>query len=215
MARAGRFFYPGPRRRYTLLRGAVRALLCERLSCGNEELAFESAEHGKPYAVVRGAPAGIQFNMSDSEAHGLIAIAPAGRVGVDVEERSVERDIDGLAETVFGRDEQAHVAAARGQARVHRFYRLWTMKEALLKALGTGLALDVSTFQVPPALLRGEAVAEFRFPHLPETRWRVEDLGTEDFAAAIAHEIVADPESVSGEDVIGTPLARGLRKTRE
>ena len=215
VARADRFLYPGPRRRYVLLRASARALLCERLSCSNDDLTFESAEHGKPYAVVRGAAADIEFNMSDSGAHGLIAITPAGRIGIDVEERSDKRDIDGLAETVFGREEQDYVASATGRERVERFYRLWTMKEALVKALGTGLRLDVSGFQVPAALLRGEAAAEFRFPHLPETRWRVEDLGTEGFAAAIAHEIVPDAAGASREKAPGAPVARGLDRARE
>lgn len=196
--RADRFLYPGPRRRYVLLRAALRTLLCDRLGCDNDDLAFQTAEHGKPYAVVHGDPASLQFNVSDSGAHGLIAIAPAGRLGIDVEERSDKRDLDGLSETVFGPDERAVVAAAAGQHKIDRFYRLWTVKEALLKALGTGLYLDVAGFQAPAALLRGESGAEFRFPHLPDVAWWVEDLGAADFAAALAHEMVtgaARPES--------------------
>ena len=188
-ARAARFLYAGPRRRYVLLRGALRSMLCDRLNCKNDDLAFESAEHGKPFAVVEGAPARIQFNMSDSGVHGLIAIAPVGQIGIDVEERSTARDLDGLSETVFGPDEQACVASVHGWEKAERFYRLWTMKEALVKALGTGLYLDVSGFQVPSELLQGESSAMFRFPHLAGIRWRVEDLSTEDFAAAIAHEM--------------------------
>lgn len=206
-ARAARFLYEGPRRRYILLRGALRSLLCDRLRCRNNDLVFESAKHGKPFVVVEGAPAGIQFNMSDSGVHGLIAIAPRGRIGIDAEERSVRRDIDGLSETVFGREEQITVASAKGEQKVERFYRLWTMKEALVKALGTGLYLDVSGFQVPPELLRGESAAVFQFPHLVETRWWVEDLGTDDFAAAIAHEIVTERKEVSREDAPGARSA--------
>ena len=189
--RADRFAYPGPRRRYVLLRAALRALLCDRLGCRNDDLAFRAAEHGKPYAVVGGDPTSLQYNVSDSGSHGLIAIAPAGRLGIDVEERSGKRDLDSLSETVFGPDERAVVAAAAGQQKIDRFYRLWTVKEALLKALGTGLYLDVAGFQAPAALLRGESGAEFRFPHLPDVAWWVEDLGAAGFAAAIAHEIVA------------------------
>lgn len=197
LARAGRFLYPGPRRRYILLRGAVRSLLCERLSCGNEELTFKSAEHGKPFAVVRGTPADIHFNMSDSGNSGLIAIVPRGRIGIDLEERTENRDLEGLAETVFGQEEQAAFASASGQRRVECFYRLWTYKEALLKSLGTGLYLDVAGFQVPAAILSGESGAVFRFPHLPDVGWWIEDIGTADFAAAIAHEVVPGLEQGS------------------
>ena len=108
-----------------------------------------------------------------------------------MEERSDKRDLDGLAQTVSGPDERAAVTAAAGKQKIHRFYHLGTVKEALLKALGTGLYLDVSTFQAPTALLRGESGAEFRFPHLPDVAWWVEDLGAGDFAATIAHEMVS------------------------
>ena len=215
--RAGRFLYPGPRRRFILLRAALRSLLCDRIGCDNDALAFRAAEHGKPYAVVHGEPASVQFNVSDSGAHGLIGLAPAGRLGIDVEERSARRDIDGLIDTVFGLDERAAVASAAGAQRIERFYRLWTVKEALLKALGTGLYLDVAGFQAPAALLRGESGAEFRFPHLPTVAWWVEDVSTGDFAAAIAHEIVASSASPGAEDnaqrrVRTMPLALSLSK---
>ena len=205
--RADRFLYPGPRRRYVLLRAALRSLLCDRLGCGNDALSFPRSAQGKPYAVVHGTPASIQFNVSDSGNHGLIAIAPVGSVGIDVEERSVNRDLDGLAEMVFDADEQASMLTVSGERRVERFYRLWTAKEALVKALGAGLYLDVSTFQAPLALLRGSTGAEFRFPHLPEVAWWVEDLGTSDFAAAIAHEMTAGAGAAAPESEHGEPVA--------
>ena len=184
-------------------------MLCDRLNCKNSDLAFESAEHGKPFAVVKGAPARIQFNMSDSGRHGLIAIVADGRIGIDVEERSTARDLEGLSETVFGPDEQACVGSVKGAQQVERFYRLWTMKEALVKALGTGLYLDVSSFQVPAALLDGESRAEFQFPQLPGDRWWVEDLGVEEFAAAIAHEMVplsgAEVQEAAGDALPSAP----------
>ena len=196
LQRADRFLYPGPRRRFILLRAALRSLLCDRLGCGNDALSFQTAKHGKPYAVVHGAPASIQFNVSDSGMHGLIAVAPAGSVGIDVEERSVNRDLDGMAEMVFDAEERALVIGAAGEQKVERFYRLWTAKEALVKALGTGLYLDVSTFKAPLTLQRGRTGAEFRFPHLPEVAWWVEDLGTSDFAAAIAHEMTTGTDAI-------------------
>lgn len=205
-ARADRFLYPGPRRRYILLRAAVRSLLCDRLSCANWELSFETGEHGKPYPVVRGAPADIHFNMSDSGNCGLIAITREGRIGIDLEERTENRDLEGLVATVFGHDEQAAFASASGRDRVERFYRLWTYKEALLKALGTGLYLDVSGFQVPAAILSGKMGAVFRFPHMPGVRWWIEDIGTADFAAAIAHEVVVEANRVT---LGSAPAGRG------
>ena len=188
-ARLRRFVLEGPRRRFTLCRAALRAILCDQLGCENERLAFGASEYGKPFALVGGAPAAISFNVSHSGSHGLIAFAPAGRLGVDIEERTDRRDIDLLGEAVFGPAERAALALTSGHAKTHLFFRLWTIKEALMKAHGAGFRLDASSFETPPAMLRGTRKARFRLPQLPDVAWRLEDLGNERFAAAIAHEV--------------------------
>ena len=184
-----RFVVEGPRRRFTLCRAALRAILCDQLACENEQLAFGASEYGKPFALVDGAPATISFNVSHSGSHGLIAFAPAGRLGVDIEERTDRRDIDLLGEAVFGPAERASLDLTSGHAKTHLFFRLWTIKEALMKAHGAGFRLDASSFEAPPTMLRGMSKAMFRLPQLPDVTWLVEDLGNERFAAAIAHEV--------------------------
>ncbi len=126
--------------------------------------------------------------------HGLLALAPHGRLGVDVEERRPRHDPDGHIRKVFAPREQEALAAARGARKTRMFFRLWTLKEAVIKALGTGFSLDTSTFEIPSSMYRrGARRASFRLPHLPHVRWRLEDLGNTDFAAAIAVELLPDP----------------------
>ena len=180
---------PGPRRRFALCRAALRAILCRQLGCSNERLSFGSSDHGKPFALVDEEPAAISFNLSHSGKHGLIALVPRGRLGVDVEECVPRRDFDELSEAVFGPHEQSALACVRGRDRVQLFFRLWTIKEALVKALGLGFTFDVSQFEVPQALHQ-ERMSMFRFPQLPEVHWHVEYIGNENFSAAIAHELV-------------------------
>ena len=186
--RGQHFVYDGPRRRFALCRAALRSILCNRLGCENKQLEFETAEHGKPMALVDGTPVSVSFNVSHSGEHGLIGIAPEGRLGVDVEERVPHRNMDLLIEGVFGPSEQGEFASTRGCDKVHLFFRLWTIKEALIKALGTGFTLDPSTFQVPPDMISGETTFAMKLPQAPEVTWQVEDLGNERFAAAIAQE---------------------------
>ncbi|MCY4451964.1 MAG: 4'-phosphopantetheinyl transferase superfamily protein [Immundisolibacterales bacterium] len=198
-SRLARFTHPRRRREFVRCRAALRAALCARLDCANGQLSFRDTERGKPLALLRGGPAPASFSVSHSGRHGLLAFARGGRIGVDVEERVAWRDLDALIAAVLTRDERAELASSGGGDRIARFFTLWTIKEALLKALGTGLQLDVAGFEVPPAMRRGGTTGEFRFPHLPAVAWGIENLGNEHFAAALAHERPSEPGAHPGE----------------
>ena len=105
---------------------------------------------------------------------------------MDVEERTDRRDFDRLIEAAFGPNEQVDLKQERASGKYQLFYKLWTVKEALIKALGTGLSLDPATFEAPSAIRQGATTSMYRFPNIPEVNWQVEDLGNERFAAAIA-----------------------------
>ena len=189
LAESRNFVHMGARRRYVLCRAALRAILCVNLGCENERLTFGEHRHGKPYALVDAIPAQISFNVSHSGKHGLVAVAPEGQIGVDVEERTTRRDFSRLIEAAFGPDEQSGLKLEHARGEFQLFFKLWTVKEALIKALGTGLSLDPATFEAPERILRGDRVGTLRFPQAPLVRWRVEDIGNEEFAAALAFDV--------------------------
>ncbi len=188
LSRLDRFRFPGAGRRFTLCRSALRAILSCVLHCGNSQISFPTGAHGKPFATVCGSPAPVDFSVSHSGSHGLIAISQNGHVGVDVEERAPRRHLEGLIETVMGPEERAELSALSGRRQLHRFLRIWTFKEALLKASGTGLYTDMSRVQVPQDIRRGGTRGSYRFPDSPSVTWGLSDLGNDDFAAALAWE---------------------------
>lgn len=174
-------------------------MLCERLPCTNEELRFVALEHGKPAAFVGKTPVSASFNVSHGGNHGLIAFAPQGRLGVDIEERHLRHDPDGEIRKVFTPDEQDALASAAGELKTRLFFKLWTLKEAVIKALGTGFSLDTAKFELPRPMYRdGQRQARFELPPLrqlprhPRVSWRLDDLGTDDFAAAVARELTPE-----------------------
>lgn len=190
-SRSDRFQHAPARRHFVLCRAALRSLLCTQLGCDDERLSFAAAEGGKPFALVDGRPVDLGFNVSHSGRHGLIALAPGGRVGVDVEERVARRDFDRLIEAVFGPEEQADLAAVAGPERIRLFFRLWTLKEAVAKALGAGLSFDVSGFEIPAAIRSGARQGALRIPQIPDVQWQLADIGDERFAAAAAQQAPA------------------------
>ena len=194
-ARWRRFLSERARREYALSRAALRVSLCDRLGCEGRALSFGYGEHGKPFARIDGAYVEIGFNVSHSGRHGLIALAAHDGIGIDVEERVAQRDLEGIGGLVYGPAERRSLAIATGDDKVHLFYRLWSMKEALIKAIGAGFSLSPSRFEIPEAMLRGDRSGSFRFRHAPESEWRLLDLGEPRFAAALAYRL---PSQSSG-----------------
>ena len=184
-----RFVVKGAGRRFSLCRAALRINLAERLGCTNDELSFGYLEHGKPFAKVNGTRSAVNFNVSHSGSHGLIAFAEHQYLGVDLEERAPGRNFDGIGSSVYGPAEQRALTAAQGRKKADLFYRFWSLKEALIKALGTGFSLNPSRFEVPRSMLEGDRTSVFRFPHRSSDRFWLEDLGETRFAAAIAYRL--------------------------
>ncbi len=189
LERWNRFRVDRPRREFALCRAALRYLLCLQLGCENSQLTFGLARYGKPFALMDGRPVGIRFNVTHSDPHGLITITRGVRVGIDVEQSSRLRDFDGIATMVFGPNEQAEIASLSGEEKARLFFRFWTLKEALVKALGTGLTTKLTEVEISPEIRQGAPRGVFRFPDRPETSWALEDLSTPEYAAAIASEI--------------------------
>lgn len=147
--------------------------------------------------MLRGKRIKTSFNISHSGKHGLIAFAPHGQLGVDIEERVAREDIDDLSQMVYGPNERSALALADGQRKIDLFFKFWTIKEALIKAVGMGFSLDPSSFEIPSAMYSG-TTSVFQFPQMPTTKWQIEYIGNEEFAAAVAHEAIAQP---SGEQL--------------
>lgn len=144
--RADRFVYDRHRRRYTVAQGHLRRVLGQLTDTSPEQIRFRFGEHGKPFL-----PGGPSFNQSHSEERIMIAVATDGRLGVDIEEIRPVKYLLGLADKNFAKDEAALLHATPDPERFTVFFRLWTRKEAFLKALGFGLTHPLRSFSVDPA----------------------------------------------------------------
>jgi len=91
--------------------------------------------------VVAAADAAAAYSLSHSAGHAaLLTTSLALRVGVDLEVAK-ERDLARIARFAFSVAEAELVeSASSSEVRAEIFYTLWTLKEALAKALGLALA---------------------------------------------------------------------------
>jgi len=185
--RAERFAVDRPRRQFVITRAALRLLLAARLDCPPHVLGFATGPHGKPFLVSDGA-APLCFNVSHSGARALVAIGPA-ELGVDIEDLARDGDLELVAKRVFTAAEQAALKARAGAGRAALFFRLWTVKEALIKARGSGFAYPPARFEVPEPLRSGAAEATFTFPGEAAPVWRISDLSADGYGAALAQAV--------------------------
>ncbi len=180
------------KREFILCRAALRVIVCQRLECLNRDLSFGLSHYGKPFALVDGVRTSISFNVSHSGLHGLIAVASTGRIGVDVEERRTRPDLAGTVQTIMSPLETRVLIGHPNSEVDYHLYRVWTLKEALAKAVGLGFSLNLTRFSLPTAVLDGQRIGELRLPHAPSVRWRLEDLGNSLYAAALVLELTQD-----------------------
>lgn len=120
--------------------GAWRPVLARYAGLPAAALTLTADTYGKPHLA---APSSLAFNLSHCGDIVLLAIARGVEPGVDVEALRPRPRALQLAQRYFTADETAALAALPGDDRQQAFYRLWTAKEAVLKALGRGLAFGL------------------------------------------------------------------------
>jgi 4'-phosphopantetheinyl transferase len=123
-------------------RGPLRALLGVYLGLPADAVVLVEGEHGRPEL----APPWNQFlhfNWSHSGGKAVIVVAHGLVPGIDIERIRPRPRSPELAERFFHPDEAAELSALDESVRTHAFLQLWTGKEAVLKALGRGIAFGL------------------------------------------------------------------------
>ena len=160
--RAQRYVREDAARTFVGFRAQVRLVLGALLQRSPESLEFEYGPAHKP----RLRDGSLEFNLSHSGDLALLAVAAADSVGIDVERVVESIDLLSIAERVFQPDERAIICGETGEPSACRFFEQWTLKEALLKATGTG-------FQIDPASI---SIGRRRVVTLGGVAWRLELL---------------------------------------
>ncbi|WP_395664326.1 4'-phosphopantetheinyl transferase family protein [Methylocella sp.] len=146
LARAERFFRLEDKARFLIARATLRRLLGRRLGRRPSDFDFAATAHGRPYLAHRPE---LSFNVSHSGSHALVALSDGRPVGVDIE---AARDLPDALDLsgLFFHEAEHRAIASRPDAteRLAAFYRVWTAKEAVLKALGLGIAGHLKNFEI-------------------------------------------------------------------
>lgn len=124
----------------------LRTVLTEYLGVDAAALEIGTGRHGKPYLSSPCFP--IEFNLSHSGEWMLLAISQSHEVGIDLEIERTDFDYAGLSRSFFSEKECASLQRASPVNRHRDFLRIWTRKEALAKAIGSGLSMPFRNVDV-------------------------------------------------------------------
>jgi 4'-phosphopantetheinyl transferase len=151
---ADRFATPRLRTHYSAAHAGLRQALAHYRDDSARE-PFTLNRYGKP----EWPQSAVSFNLTHSGDLAACVIADGMAVGIDIEQIKPLDDLPSIAALVFSDRERALLAAADPDQRLKLFYRLWVMKEAIIKALGLGFSYPATEFGLTTPLNEAQMVA--------------------------------------------------------
>ena len=131
-------------RRFTVRRGHLRKILASYVGASANALVLGVGTHGKPFLEL---PAGqIHFNMSHSGGLMMLVVSPDCPIGADIEK--ITHMTEDIACVAFTERERKDFPELNHPLRLRRLFKLWTCKEAVLKAYGTGLMVEPKDLEI-------------------------------------------------------------------
>ncbi len=150
LKRAGQFLAPEESRRFVAARAGIRRILGGILGKSPDWLCFEYSKNGKPSLACQRGKAGLRFSLSHSGDVALLVAAYGLELGADLEHEQDGFEAGDVAGLAFSPSELDWLQGSRESERQSAFFRIWTLKEAVLKAKALGMASGLGAFQVLP-----------------------------------------------------------------
>ncbi|MFM0168278.1 4'-phosphopantetheinyl transferase family protein [Paraburkholderia sediminicola] len=133
--------------RFATVRAALREELARRLDIAAQAVRFALDANHRPHLADSDR---FDFNVSHAGAHGLIAMSPVRRVGVDIEQCSDKFDWHSIAALTLDPEEAAWIERLDAGRQSAAFYDAWVAKEALVKTTGAGITRGLQHLTVLP-----------------------------------------------------------------
>jgi len=146
IAKSERFHYQKDRQSYIIVHGLIRWISGNLLGMEPKAIRIDYNAYGKPF--IPNNTGNIFFNVSHSSGASVLAFDQGHEIGADIEKIDPDFDFQPIIQRFFTEKENRFINEP-GKQSSHRFYKLWTRKEAFLKALAIGITenLDVEVFR--------------------------------------------------------------------
>ena len=135
------------------------------------------------------------FNLSHSHGRAVLAVGRTPELGVDIEFTGMKRRVAQIAYRYFADEEIQALLALSHSDQSSRFYELWSLKEAYIKARGLGFAIPLRSFAYSFSPDRLE-LNEMSRSSAAQWRWQTWQLHTGQlYALALAVQLQAGDAS--------------------
>lgn len=156
-------------RHFVCARGTLREILSQYTGVSPKHLNIAQGRGGKPY--LHDLPDdGLRFNLAHAGDYAVYAISWGSDIGVDLEQIAPRHADPQLWPHALSAREIDTLNTVPEEARPETVARLWTRKEAVLKATGRGLAYPISSLELSRNPESGDSVAQL------DGFWHVIDL---------------------------------------
>ncbi|MGJ8639254.1 MAG: 4'-phosphopantetheinyl transferase family protein [Opitutaceae bacterium] len=141
-ARHSNFRFSKDREHYLLAHYMLRTII--EFYCGSEVAGreFVTNSYGKPSI----GNSVFEFNLSHSGEYAVVACSMKIPLGVDVEKKRSDFDYLEVGEHFFTYEECCHIRSSDDSE--DTFFRYWTIKEAIVKAIGQGLSVGLNSISL-------------------------------------------------------------------
>ncbi len=152
--RTGEYKLVADRERYIQAHLFLREVLSKYINVAPADIVFNYTTYGQPILVqmVRDEP--VHFNISYCGTWVMVGVA-SNPIGVDVERiRDIEdEDMDRLSQTLFSAAERRYLQLIDNLPEKREyFFKVWTLKEAFIKGIGTGVSYGLQRFTALPGM---------------------------------------------------------------
>ncbi len=144
--RARRFHFAKDANLFIAAHGLLRIILAHYLHLSPQEVSFITRPGGKPILPSYSSP--LSFNISHSGEMVAVGLSSTAEIGIDIETIRPFENFMEIAANYFHPQEALAISTLPQERQLHKFYRIWTQKEAVVKALGTGLTTSLKQFSV-------------------------------------------------------------------
>lgn len=189
LARAEKFHFERDQRSFIIARGVLRMILGGYLDKNPHQLRFEYTSLGKPVLAEKIGNATISFNLSHSDDVALYGVTLNRNIGIDVERIKDNVDVIQIANRFFSFGEINALERCNVENQAELFFKYWTRKEALVKAMGKGVSFPLEQCDV--SLINGKTLSPIKLTgtNTENSCLYVQDLFPgEGYVAAIATE---------------------------